>query len=253
MMFASGLLTTKRVSRVNTLGRFLAASGLAALTTVPTCAIPLIDQGNLTFVTSMTSPAASSVTVTDSNQLPPTRRQAHTVTTGVSGILSRLDLQVINQFGDGALNVTIMRGNFVDPAATTLGTITIADSDLPTLGTIASLQYFTLDLSGYSFAFDAGDVFSILLRATSNIAGSRKSVGWIYGADATDLTGIPDYTGGVNYIITDLPSSQTIEQSVFDRGFRTWVEPDIINIPEPAPLLLGAFGILGITFSRRYK
>jgi hypothetical protein len=205
-------------------------------------ASPVIDQSNLTTVTNLTFPGVSAI-------IGPRVSQAQTVTVGISGKLSRIDLQVLDESSfSGDLYVSIIRGSIIDPSSRNIGTTSIRGSSLPTYGTISSLQYFSFDLTGYSFDFDAGDIFSILLYTKADIFGGDKAVLWIFGSDRTDFSNIADYTGGANYIsINDSP----YEQTRFDRGFRTWVEPFAVNVPEPATGLIVLAGISGIVLIRR--
>ncbi len=238
------IANTRKVNCVAKFRGFLAVAGFLALRNVSALAVPVIDQSNLAILTSLTDPGTSDVSIVRSQQ----RWQAQTVTVGISGTLSRLDLQIDSDSGAGSLQISVLRGSIVDPASEVLGTFLVPDSDLPTPMTITSVQYFSIDLNDPTLMFEAGDVFTILLNAIPEVPGRIKRFGWVYSSDVSDPTTGLDYPRGINYLrIPGIPPQQTI----YDRGFRTWVEPAITSAPEPVPIAVLSFGIIGVGLARR--
>jgi PEP-CTERM motif len=207
------------------------------------CAAPIIDQSNLVTISSSVTPSASGIR---SSSI----RQAQSVTAGVAGTLANIDLQLFSRTGSGSLDISILRGKVTDAAPTVLATVSIADTDIPTLSTIGVLQYFSVDLSSLGLDFDVGDIFSILLDARPALLGDTKRFGWINGPDASDtsLTAGLAYAGGEANIEN---IGYGWEPALFDRGFRTWVNARAADIPEPATGFIAMFGFVGLAARRK--
>lgn len=174
-------------------------------------------------------------------------RQAQTVTAGVTGILSRVDLQVRRGPLAGPLILEIV----------SLPLPTAAGSGVVVGGVTTAFdgQTVSVDVSSLHFAVTAGSSFALLLRAQSISPADR--FGWLFGEQDVDGATVytRDYAAGVNNIFNlDNPPLYNVGawgESGLDRGFATYVETGAVPEPASWALMIAGFGMTGAALRRR--
>jgi len=242
--------------------KLFAATFVAAVFSTSALAAPVVDQSNLA-----TQPVGGQVIADGVGahiESPPTSgnfidiSRAQSVTAGVSGLLSAVDLQLTkfgaqNNVGNGefviATNVTFNQDGSV-ASGTVMGSFGFTVASLSPLPTGGLLHF---DTSALNLQFNAGDQFWLALSAAS----SPSVFGWVSGTSpttpATTLNYL-SYAGGQGYVAA-LPSGSEADNKYADTGhdygFRTWV--DAGAVPEPATwaLMIGGFALAGGMMRRR--
>lgn len=175
-------------------------------------------------------------------------RRAQTVTAGITGKLTRIDLNI---GGRGNLAVELVRGGFDSLPLLNLDRFVVVSSSSPGFGT----GLISVDVSALDFMVFEGQQFSILLRAADSASEYAWQFGYATGPD-NDGDGTPDDFTGRNYDLGDpyfrfasnLVTPWTLTGG--DRGFATFVDAAVI--PEPATwaqMLIG-FGVIGWSLRR---
>jgi hypothetical protein len=188
----------------------------------PACAASVLDQSNI-FQNAQAQFGLG-------NHYTPAR-VAQTVTAGLSGTLTQIDLEMIG--GAEASEVT------VDIYATKNG---VPIDQL--LGT-ATLLKIAKNIGSYStsIALTAGEVFAIT-PVTYDIGPD-----WLSTDDSS-------YAGGTGFAFDSSQPNFTATNLGADFGFRTYVDPSIAAaVPEPAgwALMIGGFGAIGTAMRRRRR
>lgn len=176
------------------------------------------------------------------------RMQAHSVTAGMTGLLTRLDLLVAEGNGTGALVVSLGHGQVVDTGYVNNVSLVVDRSLIASYTEINQGGFTTVDVSALGFMVTAGQQFTIHLAASPDSISNR--FGWGFGNDIDGegtVGAFADYALGDNRISEDGSISWSV--TGFDRGFRTYVE----GVPEPATwaMLIIGFGAVGMASRRR--
>lgn len=224
------------------------------LPSLPAQAVVTVDQVNLADHTKGT--LAGSGTVFTSQQSSGFYGQMQSVTSGLSGTLARLDLQlyVTQQHDPGAaFRVELYNGEpgTAGPGVPA-GVRSFTMADLPTLAQVQQGMVFSVDLASLGFQVTAGSTFSYAVTIANEMVTRRGPVtvfGYYDGVDeegALILVGL-EYAGGFNTLLSTDGAHQI---TAFDRGFRTWV--DVAGVPEPTSwaLILAGFGMAGLALRR---
>lgn len=177
------------------------------------------------------------------------RMQAHSVTAGMTGLLTRLDLLVAEGNGTGTLTVSLGHGLVVDSGYANAVSLVVDRSQIASYTDINQGGFTSVDVSALGFMVTAGQQFTIHLAASPDAIANR--FGWGFGNDIDGngtVGAFADYALGENRISED--SGATWGVTAYDRGFRTYVE----GVPEPATwaMLIIGFGAVGMA-SRRQR
>jgi hypothetical protein len=246
---------------------FLAALASAAGIATAVNAAIVIDQSNLV----PTSDDGRQLVVSEiksrfaeGGDTYPGRPQVQTVTAGRAGLLTQVDLQVVQQGpADGNLILTLIDGDYVDIAhnpsgspggfGTVVGSVEIAVADLPTLADAYAGALTSFDVSGFGFDVAPGQVFSLLLEVTPPADFGDNAAFWVYAYHYLD-----DYSDFMPLVYPRGYNSATqfddvFQPTAYDRSFRTWVDATSSAVPEPASwaLMIGGFAIAGYAARRR--
>lgn len=162
---------------------------------------------------------------------------AQSLTVGIDGILTRVDLQV---GGNAAYPMTLEIGFGSNPNTDSV----VATFALTAPQWVPSTGFYsitTIDVSSALIDVDPGDLLVLSLYSTSTTFG-----GWALGDALTDGS----YAGGQSF--AGSPASMTANPGL-DLGFRTWVDP-ALSVPEPASggLAVLAFGAM-LWLRRRFE
>jgi hypothetical protein len=156
-----------------------------------------------------------------------------TVTAGLSGVLTRVDLSIGKYSGFGALGTGTL--NVKNSANTIVAT---SNFSVASLGEFSGgfFNIVSFDLSSQNFAIASGDIFKLEL--------SHDAGGWL----AWNLTTSP-YSGGSSFVTS---SGGTSSYDPQDYRFATYVDSELsANVPTPGALALLGLGLLGISGLRR--
>lgn len=225
---------------------------LASATVV---AAPIIDQSTLLLSTPEGSYVRASAIGNNAGANPPNRVQAQTVTAGLSGRLTRVDLQLVRYAAtnNAPILLSVFDGSRIDPDVRLVGTVTIAGDQVPLDTEFASKPFISVDLATMMFEVEAGDVFTLQL-STGASTGLGYSAHFVYGWESAELdenytpldSFYLNYAGGTNYLSE---RGGPFQATAFDRGFRTFVDP--VDVPEPAAVELLGLAVIGLAFGRR--
>jgi hypothetical protein len=176
------------------------------------------------------------------------RLGAQSVTAGLAGRLTQIDLQLQPGNGTLGLNFSLYDGVINYPGATLLGSLVIPRSSVGQ----GSDGLTTVDVSAYNYMVTPGQSFSFLISAVSPPSGSN-SYSWILGAcqnaGCTSFSEL-DYAGGIHqFRFTNLPTWNIRNE----RGFRTWVDESAVPEPQSWTLLIAGFGLTGTAMRRRNR
>ena len=213
-------------------------SGLAVLTlaalilSTPALAVPVVDQQNV-------------FTIGQNNGFAAGEEQAQTFTVGISGQLTSIDIFLRAEiiafgpvFSTAPLTVRLLptiAGAPDNDVSNALGEVIVAGGDLPTVH-----AFHNVDFSSFNINVTAGD-----------------EIAWqIIGNYSAPLRTGDTYTDGSRYCRGTEISCTTpnwLFLSGQDFGFRTYVERDTVEAPEPAALTILGMGLLGLGFARRRR
>ena len=232
--------------------KLVSVACLIAALVVPAHAAVVLDQDNLITIVNPGSQFIQGIgRVVD-------RRQAQNVVAGLTGKLTRIDLQIASIGNVGANNIAIeiLSGGFGSlPAGPGASPFIISGASLPNFQVADHTNFLTVDVSSLNFNTVAGQDFLIYVYAQTPVATAR--FGLLYGEDGgLDADGnqifasTRTYAPGKNYI-TDNTGNLPWQETIYDRGFRTYV--DVAAVPEPASwaMMISGFALVGGAMRRR--
>jgi PEP-CTERM motif len=234
------------------IAKFTALALSVAAVTVPAQAAVVLDQDNLLTIVQPGFQLVQGVGRANG------RRQAQGVVAGVRGTLDHIDLQVgrIGPANTNNLAIEIIRGGASNlPAGPGASPFLIPGASLFSFDNLDQNHFLTLDVSSLNFHVNVGEQFLIYVYAQTPSATAR--FGLIYGEevgvdnDGNSIVGsFRTYAPAANYI-TDNTGNLPWQQTVYDRGFRTYV--NAAGVPEPASwtLMIAGFGLAGAAMRRR--
>lgn len=221
----------------------------------PATAAPIVDQSTLLLEFPEGTFARASPIGGSQSQPTANIVQFQEVTAGLSGRLTRVDLQLLRGQSSTPLPITlsVYDGSRLSDDARLVGAVTIPGEQIPRTRDFYNQPFVTVDLSSFMFDLDAGDLFSLELSAlVPNTSGFTANIlyGWESGElDANDQpvsSFYIRYEGGANYLSQ---FGGPFQQTLYDRGFRTFIDP--ISVPEPAGVALLGLGVLVMASRRR--
>lgn len=190
-------------------------------------AVEFLDQAN----SINTSGGAGLTPVSDLSM------RAQTFTVGMSGLLTRVDLQIARlQLGPSNLTTNDLTFQVTRPLSSTvpvgapLFTRTLHPAEVPS--TMDPLGWVTFDLSASPIPVASGEVFSLLLSSQQSYF-SLAYYEWV----VTQAIGVDYYTRGAGWQRNNVTDPWFNSPPTEDYGFRTYVTP----VPEPA-----AIGVVGL-------
>ena len=239
--------------------RFVLLAPLAALAAaMPVAAGAVVTVDQSTLIDPALGPLLGSGISTPGSGFVGRYGQMQSVTAGLTGTLTRLDLQLLPQ-GQGGTPADKFWIELLDGEPGTDGPRVVSArksfdmADLPTAAASNQGALFSADLSDLGFQVVANTKFSYAITIASDSVGTRgPSVVFGYRA-GVDAEGFPidigiEYLGGYN---TLLQTDGTRLRSGFDRAFRTWV--DVAGVPEPETwaMMICGFAAAGVAMRRK--
>lgn len=231
--------------------RSLAVAGIMVVFAVSAEAAVVVDQSSLLTATTGTNWVASSI-VQRIQDPAFNRLQSMSVTAGKTGRLSQIDVQVQQLDGTGDLVLSIASGIVGQPGFATLGSFTVARSNVPTAAQSFAGSLVSVDVSSLAFDVAPGTVFSIMLGAGVQQIGNNRYA-WVLGESADGSDGntlqLAVYANGFNQLSDN--GGATWSVSGVDRTFRTWVDTGVVPEPGSWAMLIAGFGLTGAVMRRR--
>ena len=178
------------------------------------------------------------------------RMQAHSVTAGQTGLLSRVDLLVAEGNGTGALVLGLGYGLVTDAGYSNAVSLVVDRAQVASYTDINNGGFTSIDVSALGFNVAAGQQFTIHLSAAADSITNR--FGWGFGNDIDGngtVGAFADYAGGDNRVSEDGGNSWSV--TGYDRAFRTWVEAGAVPEPASWAMLIAGFGLVGAMARRR--
>jgi hypothetical protein len=218
---------------------------LLCLGAVPAQAALVLDQSTIITATTGTEFSASSI-----RSSPFVRLQSQSITAGKTGLLSRVDLQVVSFNPSAGLIVSIASGIVTQPGYSPIGSVIVPFASVPTLAQSYAGALVSVDVSSLGFNVTAGDIFSIMIGSEVSTSGGN-TFGWVLGetlnGDTATLVQTINYAGGYNQLSDNGGASWIVSGA--DRGFATYVD----TVPEPGSwaMLIAGFGLTGAVMRRR--
>jgi hypothetical protein len=162
---------------------------------------------------------------------------AQTFTVGISGTLSRVDVQIYKHSGaTDEVTLTILDTVAGVPNQVLFQTL-VAFNEIPTIDNpFLPVPFTSVDTAAWGAQLFTGQTLAIDVRRTVNIAGPgvlwRTDIGGTY-AGGDQFQGFGYLSGTVDWT----PVSAVYDGLPVDGGFQTWIEA---AVPEPAGLFQAA-------------
>lgn len=166
------------------------------------------------------------------------REAGQTVTVGLTGVLSRIDLLI---GGDAAYNVRLSIRPVTSGIVNSSNASRLATFDLvsPFWGRSISYAVTQVNVSAANLFFTAGDSFAITLES---LGGPSGNGGWASAA--------AQYPGGTGVNRT---SNSDAWQTSGDLSFATYVNTPAVPEPATWAMLIAGFGAVGGAMRRRVR
>ena len=214
--------------------------GIALL--LQTASGQVLDQSVLNQSTS----GFSGTVLTSSNQL------AQTFTVGITGQLSRIDLQVVqagntNPITQDLVLVVYLPLSSTNLLGTTLATVNIHPNDVPNGSQSLAGALVSVDLDPFSILVNAGDVLSLVLMSDQFVPNPAfKHYTWVTPGGTTN-----PYPGGQAWSNRFPAGFAPLTNRDF--GFQTYVSNPVIitPVPEPSGKIFVVAGLAGLLLLRR--
>jgi len=166
---------------------------------------------------------------------------AQTVTVGVEGYLSKIDLWLgRHEDATGDLVLSILNADGA-PEGAALMTVNIASSSIGSSG-LFDLVMVSVDVRSWNLHYGVGDTFAITLAAPGVPTVATGTPAFTWAAD-----GVGGYAAGERYFRSVEFPEWTDSEGTTDQLVRSWVEP----VPEPSCLVLAGAGLLVVRRRRR--
>ncbi len=173
---------------------------------------------------------------------------AQTFTAGLSGLLTRVDLQIGGHRGGfEPLTDPVTFSLRTAPGGTELAHTSIAVADLPEPAWPG--EFVAIDLSAFGITVQAGQSYTIQLTS----ANPYETISW-FTADTHPNDNAPAlYGGGSMHYFHDGQWLQHADLLEADSGFKTYVDTVTPAVPEPSTGWLSLAGITGLMMVRRRR
>ncbi len=171
--------------------------------------------------------------------------RAQTFTTGISGQLSRIDLDIyLRQFASGSILLDLLSTNAGVPTSTVLAATSLPSSSVPPH--ISQHGFVSFDLTAMNIHVTEGEVLAIALRSSND----QLIGGWVGGH--TNYAGGQFYynypTNNNGWVVFSPPDE-------YDLYFKTYVDVAAVNsVPEPGTAVgLAGLGSVGLIAAWRKR
>lgn len=228
----------------------LGAALVSLATTSPAFAAVVLDQD--AFVPDPSGPPISGriVTLIGLAPGPVTSVAGQTVTAGVSGRLSAVEVQgLLARQPDTIFGFTLFDGD-LSAGGRPLGTITgLTPATGPAISTF-------LDVSRFGYNVAPGQIFSFSVGVVSGPAdaSARIIIGNFSGAmppGTPPIQSFNNYARGVRFLSNN--GSLFVRQVSGDLGFRTFVDTGVSGVPEPQSWAMMIFGFAAVGGAMRRR
>jgi hypothetical protein len=165
--------------------------------------------------------------------------KAQTLTVGVDGQLTRIDLDLFRNSAEMEpvqISLRSTLGGF--PTQANAGSNILAERTIPALEIPASPSFVVFDLRSFHLSVSKGEVLAIVLRSSADSITPNHGYEWELGFTNLYAQGDSLFrTPGNPWALNSLAASQ---------GFKTYVV-----VPEPTSVVLLSTGILGLVVMAR--
>jgi len=210
-------------------------------------AAPLLDQYYEIGMDVADGPFRDGTVVYDDNNF--NNSVAQTFTVGIGGELTGVAIQIGRYFGTGGtLGVDILGTSSGIPTGSSLASASLAWSSLPDWDVNIPSAFVFVDLSSFNLSVLPGDVLAIALSVLSGPDPQSTWDGYWQG----------QYSGGIAFSTwrSGFWEPQVLSDGqggllYGDMGFRTFVDPNTNQVPEPSTWMLIVSGLAGLAVLRK--
>jgi len=228
----------------------------ASMVTTSASAAVVIDQSNLVDPSKgnlLFSPLYQSLSSRGTQQ-----GQGQMVRAGRAGLLTAIELQLVapvasplDTFAVSLIHGPLNGGRFI-------GRLDLPVSAAPSLDQAQAGALLRLDVSAFDYHVVPGQEFTLFTSIQNGISSQYNhgpNLVWGREGEQLDEYGYPTqiglaYDGGYNRILF---GTGVTAETLYDRGFRTFV--DVPSVPEPKAwaMLMTGFGLIGAMIRRRRR
>ena len=225
-------------------------------------AAPIVDQENL-FVSGGGFPSTGSAYLqAEQDGTITERRDYQTITAGLTGRLTAVDLAVRGRDIPGILNVSLYDGVREEAEASLIGSASTPIANLLSTDDILAGEMVRFDFSAFDYNVNVGQVFSIELSVSADETDVMEfgllNAGWVYGRillpddpEGETTERFLSYDRGfARGSIAPLGAPFDWKPRGADRAFRTFVDVAATDVPAPGVLALFGLGLAGVGFAR---